>query len=286
VVKRKNRSQSRKSLAFRDLIDPSKARNPEAARIYRELRQESRSVPEIYRVKALADNPGWLRLLDESIFRWPESSVLDDKTRELVGLAKSIAYHWEPGVLTNIEGVLEAGGTAEEITETVLLASSVLGLAELEIVVGTDLPEGTADPSGSHSSTAVGEIRNEAVELFGEIPELYNSKLLSENPDWFAAVHKISKLRYARGILDPKTRALVCLAASAATHWDRGIREHSRMARKSGARVAEIVDVLCSIYKTAASIGVQMGFSVPCDIPRTRGFVLLADHYRKFKKSS
>ena len=116
--------------AFRSLIDPANCDNSRSRRIYAKILEESGRVPEIYRVKALADNPDWLELLHNSIFRWPRLCSLDEKTKELVGLAKSIAYLWEPGVLTNIEGALEAGATPDEITEAILVASNDLGIRQ------------------------------------------------------------------------------------------------------------------------------------------------------------
>lgn len=273
------------ALAFRNLVDPAKAADPESRKIYDRLLRESGKLPEIYRVRAFADNAKWLRLVDKYIFRWPQSCSLDEKTKELVGLAKSIAYLWEPGVLTNIEGALEAGAASDEITEAILVASTVSGLADVETAVCVASAQLTEPGSASSADTdrQIQEIHDDARKTIGSIPELYTAKLMVENADWLTAIHRSAKIQYSLGALDRRTKALVCLAASAAKGWDRGIREHFSLALKSGATMREITDVLVSVYKTAASIGIQIGFGVPCSIPEIPGFKLVRDYYSKQK---
>jgi alkylhydroperoxidase/carboxymuconolactone decarboxylase family protein YurZ len=287
-VNLKSQSKPRKpgQLAFRRPLKSVKSSNPETMKIYADIESRTGVVPEIYRVKALADNPDWLRVLHNSVFQWPRSCVLDEKTKELVGLAKSIAYAWEPGVLTNTEGAIAAGATPNEITEAILIASTIIGLADLDCAcraghfeVYDDRTQTTIDPS-------VQRVYDDATSTFGKIPELYRFSLLAGNPDWLKAVHEPAKIRYANGVLGQKTKALICLGASAAKRWDKGVAEHVEFALKSGAQPREIADVLCSIYKTAVSIGVQTGFSVPCSIPEMNGFRLLKDYYSKPNSSA
>jgi len=275
------------ALAFRNLVDPAKAADPESRKIYDRLLRESGKVPEIYRVRAFADNAKWLKLVDKYIFRWPQSCSLDEKTKELVGLAKSIAYLWEPGVLTNIEGALEGGAASDEIVEAILVASTISGLADVEraLCVGSAQLTGAGSAPSTDMDRQIQEIHDDARKTIGSIPELYTAKLMIENADWLAAIHQSTKVQYSLGTLDRRTKALVCLAASAAKGWDRGIREHFSLALKSGATVKEITDVLASVYKTAASIGIQVGFGVPCSIPEIPGFKLLRDYYSKRKSN-
>ena len=275
------------ALAFRSLVDPAKAADPESRRIYDRVLRESGKVPEIYRVRAFADNAKWLKLVDKYIFRWPQSCSLDEKTKELVGLAKSIAYLWEPGVLTNIEGALEGGAASDELVETILVASTISGLADVEraLCVGSAQLTGAGSDPSADMDRQIQEIHDDARKTIGSIPEIYTAKLMIENADWLVAIHRSTKIEYSPGALDRRTKALVCLAASAAKGWDRGIREHSSLALKSGATMREITDVLASVYKTAASIGIQIGFGVPCSIPEIPGFKLLRDYYSKQKTS-
>jgi alkylhydroperoxidase/carboxymuconolactone decarboxylase family protein YurZ len=244
--------------------------------------RRSGALPEIYLVKALADNPAWLRFLHKSVFQWPRNCALDEKTKELVGLAKSIGHLWEPGVLTNVEGAIDAGATSEEITETILVASTVIGLADVDHALRAMhfriIDDGR---SQSTSDGLVQRVYDDALSVFGTVPDLYRSDILMQNPDWLQAIHESAKIRYTNGVLGKKTKALICLGASAAKRWDRGIEEHLGLALKSGAQPREIADVLCSTYKTAVSIGIQTGFSVPCSIPEMNGFRLLRDYYRK-----
>lgn len=274
------------AVAFRNLTDPRRAADPDSKRIYDRLRRESGKIPEIYRVRAFVDNPEWLKLVDKYIFRWPQSCSLDEKTKELVGLAKSIAYLWEPGVLTNIEGAIDGGAESDEIVEAILVASTISGLADVERV----LCVGSAQFAGAESGSAetnreIQMIHDDAMRTIGSIPEVYTAKLMVEHPDWLTAIHRSTKIQYTPGALDRKTKALICLAASAAKGWDRGIREHSSLALTSGATTREITDVLASVYKTSASVAIQVGFGVPCSIPEMRGLKLIRDYYPKQKNT-
>ncbi len=281
-MKRRLTRKTDKRIAFRLPIESIASVNPESRKIYGEIKRKSGSVPEIYLVKALADNPTWLKLLNGTVFQWPKRCALDEKTKELVGLGKSIGHLWEPGILTNIEGAIEAGATSEEITETILLASIVIGLADLDHtlraghfeIITNDSTETLAELDFS-----VQRVYEDAMANMERVPELYRFRILTENADWLRLVHESAKIRYTPGVLGRKTKALICLGTSAAKRWDRGIEEHLEYAVRSGATSREIADVLISTYKTAVSIGVQAGFSVPCSIPEMNGFKLLKDYY-------
>jgi alkylhydroperoxidase/carboxymuconolactone decarboxylase family protein YurZ len=202
------------------------------------------------------------------------------KTKELVGLAKSIGHLWEPGVLTNIEGATDAGATSKEITETILVASAVVGLADLDHALRAGhfkIIQGGSIQTAHNAS--VQRVYDDALTTFGEVPEPYRFNILAENSDWLEAIHESAKILYTNGVLEKKTKALICLGASAAKRWDKGIEEHLEFALKSGAQPREIADVLCSTYKIVVSIGVQTGFSVPCSTLKISGFKLLRDYY-------
>jgi len=274
-LKRKPKPRTDKRLAFRKTLKSIASANPESKRIYDEIRREAGQIPEIYRVKALADKPKWLGLLHHSVFQWPKNCALDEKTKELVGLAKSIGHLWEPGILTNIEGAINAGASSEEITEAILVASTIIGLADIDYGFRSANFQIIESSPDTVKDACVREVYDDASATFGRVPELYRFSILLENPDWLQAIHESAKIRYTDGVLGRKTKALVCLGASAAKRWNKGIEEHMAFALKAGARPREIADVLCSAYKTAASIGVQAGFSVPCSTPEMLGFKLL-----------
>jgi AhpD family alkylhydroperoxidase len=284
TLKKKTSHKTDKRLEFRQTLKSTVSVNPESKEIYDEIERKSGVIPEIYRVKALADNPSWLRLLHGTVFQWPKSCSLDEKTKELVGLAKSIGHLWEPGILTNIEGAIEAGATPEEISETILVASIVVGLSNIEHALQaghfdkiSEYQENTLTTSDDQRK----QVFDDALTSMGQIPELYRFTILAENMDWLMPIHTSSKMCYSQGALERKTKALVCLGASAAKQWDKGVQDHARSALAVGATPKEIADVLCSIYKTSVSIGVQAGFGVPCSIPEMSGFKLLKDHYAK-----
>ena len=187
------------AVTFRNLTDPARAADPESKRIYDRLRRESGKIPEIYRVRAFVDNAEWLKLVDKYIFRWPQSCSLDEKTKELVGLAKSIAYLWEPGVLTNIEGALEGGAASDEIVEAILVASTISGLADVEraLCVGSVQFAGAVSAS-SDTNREIQVIHDEAMKTIGSIPEVYASKLMVEHPDWLTIRCQIAPARIGR----------------------------------------------------------------------------------------
>jgi alkylhydroperoxidase/carboxymuconolactone decarboxylase family protein YurZ len=288
-LKHKLTRKTDERLAFRQPIKSITAANPESKKIYSEIERKSGGIPEIYLVKALADNPNWLKLLNGTVFQWPQRCALDEKTKELVGLAKSIGHLWEPGILTNIEGAIDAGATSEEITETILLASIILGLADLDYALHEGHFEAIKDdPSqaAAEFDSSVQRVYEDARTNMKRVPELYRFRILAENEDWLKLIHESAKIRYASGFLGQKTRSLICLGASAAKRWGSGIEEHLEYALKSGATPREVADVLISTYKTAVSIGVQAGFSVPCSIPEMSGFRLLKDYYSKSSPKS
>jgi alkylhydroperoxidase/carboxymuconolactone decarboxylase family protein YurZ len=285
-LKRGSARKEDKRLAFRRPLYSLNAAIPESREIYDEVSSRFGLIPEIYLVKGLADNPQWLRLLHRFIFQWPRGSSLDQKTKELVGLAKSIALLWEPGVLTNIEGALDAGATPNEVTETILVASTVVGLADLDQALAAGHFEITShDSTPSALGASVKRVYDDAVTVVGKVPEIYRYKILTENPDWLNAIHESAKILYTNGVLERRSKALVCLGAAAARRWNRGIEEYVEFSMESGATLRNIADVLCSIYKTAVSIGAQVGFSVPCSIPGMTGFRLLRDYYAKSSRS-
>jgi alkylhydroperoxidase/carboxymuconolactone decarboxylase family protein YurZ len=281
-LKRQSGRKSDERLAFRRPLPSINSASPESREVYDEIKKRTGHVPEIYTVKALADNPSWLKLLHRWVFQWPQGCALDEKTKELVGLAKSIALTWEPGVLTNIEGALAAGATSNEITEATLVASTVAGLADLDQALSAGHFEVISDDGADSSlSASVRRVYDDAIAILGGVPETYRFKILIENPDWLNAVHESTKILYLDGVLERRARTLVSLGASAARRWERGIREHVDHALQSGASPRMIADVLCSIYKTSVSIGVETGFGVPCSIPEMSGFRLLKDYYPK-----
>jgi alkylhydroperoxidase/carboxymuconolactone decarboxylase family protein YurZ len=283
-LKQQAKPETDERLSFRRPIKSIASANPESRRIYIEIKRKLGSVPEIYQVKALADNPTWLRLLNGTVFQWPQRCALDEKTKELVGLAKSIGHLWEPGIITNIEAAIDGGATSKEITETILLASIVIGLADLDHALRAGHFETIMDDSPktlAEFDASVQRVYEDAMANMERVPELYRFRILAENADWLKLIHESAKIRYTHGVLGRKTKALICLGASAAKRWDRGIEEHLEYALKSGATSREVADVLISTYKTAVSIGVQAGFSVPCSIPEMSGFKLLKDYYSK-----
>jgi alkylhydroperoxidase/carboxymuconolactone decarboxylase family protein YurZ len=240
-----------------------------------------KEIPTIYKVRALAENPEFLKLIHDSVLQWPKSNSLDAKTMELVGLAKSIAHNWEPGVLTNIEGAIEAGASEKELVEAILVTSSVLALADLDSAL--EVGDAQTQHNSMGKTPGIEKIVEEAREKFTQVPEFYSTQIARENPDWLKSVHGLAKVRYSKGVLDNKTKALICLATSAVKHWSEGVREYVQYALRSGATKKEIADVLLSTHKTAGVIGIQMGLGVPCSVPQMPGFRLIADHYRNRK---
>lgn len=80
-------------------------------------------------------------------------------------------------------------------------------------------------------------------------------QLLRINPDYVAAYMELSAYTAERGSLSPKTRELIYVATNCSpTHYfERGVRQHARLARDFGASLEELI----AVAMVVSTVGVQ-----------------------------
>ena len=186
------------------------------------------------------------------------SPALDPKMRQLVLLSvnASTCHLQESAVRTHIRAALQHGASKAEILE-VLQLTSALGFHTWTIGI-PHLVE--ALRAGGHNVTdaALDErqtrLKAEFIAKHGGWSDYWNSILVLAT-DFFEATMEMLYIPWAQGPLLPKQKELIYVAIDAATNhlYERGIRIHMAKALKSGATVAEIIEVL----RLASSLGSQ-----------------------------
>jgi len=228
-------------------------------------------IPELFRVKGLVDDPEWYETFFEVAMQWPPSCVLEEKTRHFVGLAKSLAYLWKPGILAHLEFCTKAGASQSEVSEVIKVASLSLGLGNLEVALAA-LDDGRTGESLIRSEDQIEDVRvlrviRDAKSLMSEPPKAYLHPLVEDDPYWLELLHEGLSILFQPGALDVKTKHLICLAVHSISRWQEGVRRHARLAMESGATRREVADVIKSSFKTGLSVGTQAGYSTPCFVP-------------------
>lgn len=228
-------------------------------------------IPELFRVKGLVDDPEWYETFFEVAMQWPPSCGLDEKTRHFMGLAKSLAYLWKPGILAHLEFCRRAGASQGEVSEVIKVAAVCLGLGNLEVALAA-LDDAVTNERHLLSADRIEdertlEIVEDAKRLMGETPPVYLSRYIVEDPYWLELLHDAVSVLFNPGALDAKTKHLLCVAVSSISRWQGGVRRHARLALDSGATRREVADVIKSSFKTGLSVGTQAGYSTPCFVP-------------------
>ncbi len=204
----------------------------------------------------------WVDAYISAVMQWPKDCTLSTKDRQLVGLAKSLASSWEPGILNHTDLALASGSGAEAVSEVLRATSIVVGLANLDRAtqgMTTCVPR-------KRAALLLKPLR----EYFGSIPEVFTRELVLEDIEWLRRLLTVTKPAYdsRTEVIDPRLRSLVCLAAASVMGWGDGVRSCSRSAEKFGATKGEVADVVKSVFKTSVSNAMAAGFRTPCHIPR------------------
>lgn len=72
----------------------------------------------------------------------------------------------------------------------------------------------------------------------------YTSQIQTALPEVMKSFYSLSKNAFASGAMDTKTKELIALAISVATHCDHSIAFHTQAAFKAGATKEEIMETL------------------------------------------
>lgn len=234
--------------------------------------KDSLPLPDYFEARGMLDDRDWTQSYISLVLQWPKSCRIPSKERHLVGLAKALAFGWEPGILNHTDLALLMDYTPEQVAEVVKASSVTLGLARLSLV--SSGKSGRLDPG---TARALSEVKS----YFGVVPSVFRQRLVVEEREWLGELLAVTRPAWdARpDILHPKVRALVCLAVAACSGWKDGIEIYSRAARRFGATEKDTGDVVRSVFKTTVSNTMAAGFRTPCHIPSLEKYQTILSAY-------
>ncbi len=230
--------------------------------------------PGYFSAKGLLHDPQWVDSYISLVLQWPKSCTIAVDGRQLIGLAKSLAFMWEPGILNHTDLALETGFKPEQITEALKVASAVVGLANLDKAVKGF---GTATHVDRKKHNAFDKIEK----FFGTIPEVFMRIVIVEDPVWLEDLLAVTLPAYDNRseIISPRLRTYVALATASVVGWEEGIRLYGNTAQSFGATEKEVHDVVKSVFKTSVSNSMAAGFRTPCHIPRLEQYSTILSSY-------
>jgi alkylhydroperoxidase/carboxymuconolactone decarboxylase family protein YurZ len=238
--------------------------------------------PSYIHEEGMLNDSDWLESYIRSVLMWPQDCKFDLKTRHLIGLAKAIAYFWEPGVLIHVDQALANGASRKEITDTIRIASVTVGLADLENSLKTICEMKLINSNYKFSqkeSEIFSKVFKDAEKTLVFLSQIHKSNFQIKDNKWLSLLYKTSRILYKKTELDSKTQQFICIAVSAIRHWVQGLHIFGRNAIRKGASEKEISDVVNSTFKTGTSTSMQVGFRCPCFVPDMKKYVTIADHY-------
>ncbi|WP_237478650.1 carboxymuconolactone decarboxylase family protein [Lichenibacterium dinghuense] len=184
---------------------------------------------------------------------------LAPKTRHLVGLSLSAAatHLYRPGIRSHCRAAIDAGATADEILETLMLASTlgvhacVLGVPILTEKLAA---KGDTAASPTRDDARRGALKAEFVKRRGYWNPVWDG-LLALDPDYFAAFTAFSSMPWRSGALEPKVKEFIYIATDvSATHqFAPGTHIHVENALGLGASAEEILEVM----QLASTLGIE-----------------------------
>src|SRR5208283_3093820 len=122
--------------------------------------------PGYFSAKGLLHDPDWVDSYLSIVLQWPSACTISVEDRQLIGLAKSVAFMWEPGILNHTDLALETGSTPEQVTETIKTVASVVGLANLDRALKA---QGTLRKLDSKKRIRLKKVSD----YFGKVPECF-----------------------------------------------------------------------------------------------------------------
>lgn len=230
--------------------------------------------PGYFSAKGLLRDPEWVDSYLSIVLQWPKACTIPVEDRQIIGLAKSLAFMWEPGILNHTDLALETGFKPEQITEALKAVSAVIGLANLEKAL-------KSFGLLSHVNKTEHKGLKDVERFFGTIPNVFLREIVVEDPLWFEDLLSVTRPAYdtKNDLLQPRLRALVGLAVASVIGWDEGIQLYSDAAQNLGAKIREIHDVVKSVFKTSMSNSMAAGFRSPCHIPSLEKYQTILSSY-------
>jgi alkylhydroperoxidase/carboxymuconolactone decarboxylase family protein YurZ len=230
--------------------------------------------PGYFSAKGLLHDPDWVDSYLSIVLQWPKSCTIAVEDRQLIGLAKSLGFMWEPGILNHTDLALETGIKPEQITEAVKVVSSVIGLANLDNAAKST---GTANRLDEKRRRLLACVK----EYFGVIPSVFRRTIVLEDLKWLNDLLLVTGPAYDSGhkIIHPRLRAYVALAAASVIGWEDGISLYAKVAQRFGGKKSEVHDIIKSVFKTTVSNSMAAGFRSPCHIPRLDKYTTILSSY-------
>ena len=211
---------------------------------------------------ALRLDPDFFQAFFDSIMAPLEHGPLPMKVKELVFVAVdgSATHLYRQGLQVHIAGALKHGATAAEVMEVLELAS-LIGLHACAVgapMLAEELGKLGRAPAASPRAA---QLKAEFMAAAGYWDEGFDA-IATLAPDFFAAWVRMAVAPLASSVLEPKVKALICLALDAATTllYQPGMRLHMRRALELGATPNEVMEVL----ELASAIGIH---SVSLGVP-------------------
>ena len=230
--------------------------------------------PGYFSAKGLLHDPDWVDSYLSIVLQWPKSCTISVEDRQLIGLAKSLAFMWEPGILNHTDLALETGFKPEQITETLKVVAAVVGLANLDKAAKVI---GTKSKIDRKQQKALVGVKK----YFGTVPQVFMRTVVLENLDWLDELTSVTRPAYdsSNEIILPRVRGFVALAAASVIVWDEGISLYAKVCQRYGAKKSEVNDVIKSVFKTSVSNSMAAGFRSPCHIPTLEKYSTILSSY-------
>jgi alkylhydroperoxidase/carboxymuconolactone decarboxylase family protein YurZ len=230
-------------------------------------------LPEYFAASGMLRDRDWVESYISMVLQWPKSCTIPTNERHLIGLAKALAFAWEPGILNHTDLALATGFRTSQVNEAIKAASATLGLAELD-----------------RATAALGRMKRGKIDrvvlkpvanFFGAVPPFLRHRMVIEDRKWFRSLLTVARPAYdtEETLLDPRLRALICLAASAVVGWGDGTYLYSAAAKRFGASEKDTSDVIRSVFKTTVSNAMASGFRTPCHVPNLKKYRTLLKAY-------
>jgi alkylhydroperoxidase/carboxymuconolactone decarboxylase family protein YurZ len=230
-------------------------------------------VPEYFGAKGMLRDRKWVESYYSIVLQWPKGCTLSTQERNLIGLAKSLAFNWEPGILNHTDLALRSGLRPEAVSEVLRTAAVIIGLAQLDKTASA-LPVARLRQRDQAKFATVRR-------YFGEVPQFLEHDVILDDPKWLEELLVVAEPAWHRGnaIISQKTRSLICLAVASVMGWKEGIGLYKKVSMGSGSTAAEVEDVVKSVFKTAVSNAMAAGFRTPCHIPSLEKYKTILSAY-------
>lgn len=206
------------------------------------------------------------------------TGTLEPKVRELIYIAidATTTHMYEPGLRIHIRNAMKHGATKEEITEAYQLTSAV-GMHSFMMGLPALIDEFRQAGRGAETKGTMDDsqkaLKAEFIEKCGYWSPIWED-LLALSPDFFKAYLRHASLPWTQGVLSPKVKELIYIAADSTTTqlYEPSLRIHIRNAMKHGATMQEIMEVL----QLVSVLGIHT-----C----TMGMPVLVDEFKKAGKA-